>query len=1402
MFNPISTYRIQFHKDFTLAHLQEIIPYLSQLGIKTLYASPIFKAVPGSNHGYDGTDPLSINPEIGTLEKLVQVSKELQDNGIKWLQDIVPNHMAFHYDNIWLMDLLEKGPLSVYRNYFDQSLSDNELFSGPLMVPFLGDDLEKVIEDGQLQLGWNGERMVLRYAEQNWPVSLKSYPDILEADKEADTDAVGTLLQQLDALYETTDADAFSKAAEELKLQLTSLVKNKVFNDHLLRCFELINADKQALKDLATTQYYRLCNWKETDKQINYRRFFTVNGLICLNIQRQEVFDHVHQLVATLLKDGVIHGLRIDHIDGLFDPEQYLHRLRALAGDDTYIVVEKILEEGEELPVNWPIQGSTGYDYLALVNNLFTHKKSEKAFSSFYTELTGDDRSIKNQIYDKKALILSEHMNGELENLTSLCLSLDLADTAKKNTYERSAIKKAIGSLLIHFPVYRFYGNAFPLNKQESVALKDVFNSVGKRSEELQPALKILVDALIHKTRNADEAYRQKVLFFYQRCMQLTGPLMAKGVEDTLMYTYNRFIDHNEVGDSPEAFGISVEEFHQVMKKRQQQWPLAINATATHDTKRGEGVRARLNALTGITEEWLEMVKHWQAINADLKTNNAPDANDEYFIYQTLIGSYPMPGEEEGTYAQRLEDYLEKMLREAKRHSNWAEPNQEYEDGVKKFAAALLNKARPFWQSFSAFHQKVSELGISNTLAQATLKLTCPGVPDVYQGCEHWDLSFVDPDNRRPVDYALRRNLLSEVEDEVNVTDLWKDRYNGQIKVWLVSKLLKLRAANTSVFSKGEYVPLDVKGSHHKKVLAFARAYHGTWLVVIVPAETATVAGWHIALEGADWGDTRVVLPANAPAICSNALTSQAIKLSNGIMLQDVLNDIPLAVLKLEKQYQGRSAGVLMHITSLPSAYGIGDLGSQAYRFAQMLHDSCQQYWQILPLNATSAGDGHSPYSSYSSQAGNTLLISPEQLHKDGLLSNDDLKAAKIPATNQVDFKKAEEIKTALLDKAWENFNGSNHALLNQFEEFCTKEASWIEDYALYLVLKQQHGFSAWNTWANEFKLRNQDALSAFATQNANVLRKVKWLQFIFHKQWAALKDHCNQLGIKIFGDLPFYISYDSADVWAAPEIFDLDENLQMNHVSGVPPDFFNADGQRWGMPIFKWDKLKELNYDWWLKRIRKTLEWYDLLRLDHFRAFSAYWSIPATDETAVNGEWIEGPAVDFFNALKQEFGSLPFVAEDLGDIDQPVYDLKDGFGLPGMKVLQFSFGDDVAQSAYAPHHHAENYFVYTGTHDNNTTLGWFDKDADSAVPKNLSRYTGIKVSSKNINKVFIKMALASVCKTAIIPVQDWLNLDEQSRMNTPAGEGSNWTWRLTDELLAKFPVNKIKKWTTLYNRC
>jgi malto-oligosyltrehalose synthase/4-alpha-glucanotransferase len=1407
MHNPVATYRIQFHKEFTFEDFNSIIPYLQKLGVSTIYASPIFEATPGSTHGYDGVNPHRINPEIGTEEQLRDFSKKLREQGISWLQDIVPNHMAYHPNNLWLMDVLEKGQQSAYASFFDVAWT-GELYQGRIMVPFLGSPLEDVIRSGELKLDYHEEqqRLVLKYYDSAYPLSTRSYKSILSAGKEKPSEAIQQFLEQLDNAYKIEDRAGFSQKFDELRLQLASLMKNEVVKKSIQNKLDEINKDTAKIQELADEQVYRLCHWQETDKQINFRRFFTVNGLICLNIQYPEVFEIYHQYIKQLQQEGIFQGLRIDHIDGLYDPSGYLEQLREFAGEETYIVVEKILEPGEDIPKRWPIQGNTGYDYLSIVNNLFTNKSSEEAFTGFYHQLVGEGAAVEKQIHEKKAYILYENMGGELDNLYQLFVESDLVNNKLKDV-QPDVIKKAIGEFLIQCPVYRYYGNNMPLDKAETAAVQMIFDRIRGEKKELSGGVDLLEEALLKSPLKGEEGYKNQALKFYQRLMQFSGPLMAKGVEDTLMYTYNRFVGHNEVGDSPEAFGMTPKDFHQRMQDRQANWPLSINGTSTHDTKRGEDVRARLNVLTDLPDEWLQKVQEWQQMNKGLKQDNKPDTNDEYLIYQTIVGAYPMPEQHEDDFNNRIQEYLQKALREAKVHSNWTTPDEAYEKATKAFAAGLLDQKKPFWESFSKFHKKVADFGITSSLSQVLLKFTSPGVPDVYQGTELWDLSLVDPDNRRAVDYEKRQKWLNELNDfDINDQttlwqELWQSRYDGRIKLWLTHILLNARKRNGDLFAKGEYVPLKVEGAYKDYVLAFARKYQQSWMLVAAPLHLAALSKEQQKdILELDWKDTRVILPKEAPAEWEHLLLKTSGKAEKTLAAQELFSTLPLALLKLQAVNE-RGAGILLHISSLPSPFGIGDMGPEARAFADFLHRSHQKFWQLLPLNPTEAGQGHSPYSSTSSRAGNPLLISPELLVKEGLLDAIELKKYHLRQEGKTNYAEAERVKGELFEKAWQSFRkGGFEAMQQQFVDFCGKEAAWLDDFAIYMVLKAQNEGKPWYQWPAEYKLRKPEALEKIISQEAEKLEKIKWLQFVFAKQWKRLRTYCNNRAIQMFGDMPFYISYDSVDVWSHRDIFSLDEEGNMTGVAGVPPDAFSEDGQLWGMPVFKWDVLKERDYDWWIGRFVKNMELFDIVRLDHFRAFEDYWEVPAGEETARDGEWKQGPGAEFFNFVQKELGELPFIAEDLGEITEAVLKLRDEFNLPGMRILQFAFGDEMPQNFYIPHNYTRNSIAYTGTHDNNTVLGWYRQEGKENH-KQIEQYVGRELTEDDMYWVMCRLAYASVAKTAILPIQDLLGIDEMGRMNTPGAAEGNWLWRLLPGQITRDAENRLKEWTWLYNR-
>ena len=497
-----------------------------------------------------------------------------------------------------------------------------------------------------------------------------------------------------------------------------------------------------------------------------------------------------------------------------------------------------------------------------------------------------------------------------------------------------------------------------------------------------------------------------------------------------------------------------------------------------------------------------------------------------------------------------------------------------------------------------------------------------------------------------------------------------------------------------------------------------------------------------------------------------------------------------------------RRSGVLLHITSLPSPHGIGNLGPAAYRFADFMKRSGLTYWQILPLNPVEEASGFSPYSGLSAFAGNPLLISPELLQKAQLLKASDLRTRFKFAEEKVDFEKAIRYLMPLLDKAFATFQQQEKGpLRKQYQEFCKSQAAWLNDFADYMAFRQHFNGESWVMWPNGVCDRHPKAMKELRRELSEPIEKEKFLQFLFFQQWNDLKSYCQRKGVRFFGDIPFYVGYESADVWAHPDIFKLRGNRAPKAVAGVPPDYFSADGQLWGMPVFDWKALKKQKYDWWMQRVKQNLEMFDLVRFDHFRAFSRYWEVPAGHETAVGGRWKKGPGDKLFQRLQKKYKELPIIAEDLGEIDQPVRDLMDQFSLPGMKVLHFAFGKDMAQSGYVPHHHIPNAVVYTGTHDNNTTRGWYEKDLGAVDRRRLAAYLQRDLTADTVAETLVRTAFASVCGLAVVPMQDLLNLGTEAIMNRPSTPSGNWAWRMKDGATTTDLTKTVKQFNQWYDR-
>jgi 4-alpha-glucanotransferase len=494
-----------------------------------------------------------------------------------------------------------------------------------------------------------------------------------------------------------------------------------------------------------------------------------------------------------------------------------------------------------------------------------------------------------------------------------------------------------------------------------------------------------------------------------------------------------------------------------------------------------------------------------------------------------------------------------------------------------------------------------------------------------------------------------------------------------------------------------------------------------------------------------------------------------------------------------------RGSGILLHVTSLPSPFGIGDMGPWAYRFVDFLAESGQTFWQILPLNPTDPAHCNSPYHSFSAFACNPILISPERLVEDGLLEDRDIKPVPDFPLRRVDHRALIEYKGRLLKKAYDRFKmGKGH---HQYEEFCTKNVHWLEDFAFFVGLKSRFAGKTWNEWPRDIRDREPNALESIGREFADQIEMAKFVQFIFSVQWNALRHYCNERGVQIIGDIPIYVNHDSVDLWAHPELFKLDPNKKPYVVSGVPPDYFSETGQLWGNPIYRWEVLRETGYDWWVKRIARTLRLYDFVRIDHFRGFVAYWEVPADEKTAINGKWVDGPVMDFFNHLTRKFSSLPIIAEDLGLITPDVREVITHFEFPGMKLLLFAFGEDLATNPYIPHNLVRNCIAYTGTHDNNTVRGWFENEMTPGERERLFRYLGREVPPEDIHWELVRLVMMSVANTAIFPMQDILGLGEEARMNRPATRDGNWEWRLSADWRTPDIAAKLYEITETYGR-
>lgn len=854
---PRATYRLQFRPNFTFDDAQNIADYLAKLNISTLYASPIFQAVKGSTHGYDWTNPLCVNDELGGrvgFDKLYACLKKL---GVGWLQDIVPNHSAYSGDNIFLRDIFKYGKDSEFYNDLDIYWDD-----GKIIAPFLTKPYDECLHNGDICLGFDNLGFTINYKDLSFPICETDYSELL---KESDL---------LTAYYSGILTQVY-KNNSEVRVTIDKRI-------------EEYNSDKQLLDELISRQIYNLC---ACDIVPNYRRFFDIDQMICIRQEDSDVMDFTHNLVYQMVDDGKIDGLRIDHIDGLKFPAEYLMRLNEKT--NIYTVVEKILGQNEVLSLEWQCQGTTGYEFLNISNRLFCDGDNETRFTEIYKGFSGITDDVKTLHIEKKKFVLDNSIRADVEHLLGLLQKCGGEFTPLRLT-------EAIKAIMIALPVYRTYIDKYWINETDKKVIFRTIDTAVQANPDLKPEIDFLQDMFLLTN---DTKAAKKFVFVFQ---QMTSPVMAKSLEDTLFYIYNRLLSLNEVGGEITDFAVLPDEFHEFNLRQQRYFPHNMNATSTHDTKRGEDIRYRINVLSELPNEWADHLKTWHELNTTAK----PSPNDEYFIYQTLLGATPFDKTEEPNFVERMKAYFIKSAREAKISTSWYNPNSDYEKTLVDFVDTSMSN-KDFIADFSEFQQKIAYYGMLNSLATTLLKITVPGLPDFYQGDELWNLSLVDPDNRRPVDFDIRRAYLDDIVKRENsdtiglLNDLLDNYADGKIKLYLIYRSLALRNTLPDLFTYGNYIPLDVQGKHKSHIIAFARQHNEysttQFTITIVPRLlTSIVDTNHFPLGSDVWEDTAVIIPDELKGLCQNVLDYGDIEVDGKVYVGDVLKDFPVGLLAHE----------------------------------------------------------------------------------------------------------------------------------------------------------------------------------------------------------------------------------------------------------------------------------------------------------------------------------------------------------------------------------------------------------------------------------------------------------------------------------------------------------------------
>lgn len=969
-----ATYRLQFNKEFTFEDATRLIPYIADLGISHVYASPLFTAAPGSMHGYNVVDYGEINPEAGTREEFDRMVSTLHQHGLGLIIDFVPNHMGIENGaNPWWQDVVENGQMSRYAEYFDIDWSPlKRELQGKAMLPFLGGQYGEVLERGELALTYADGGFHIQYFETPFPLDPQTYPFILQRARERVADllapddlellafeSVITAFERLPVAVDHPEPDRETVEARYREQVVTRMRLAEIYtsNEPIRTAIDATIADLNgttddprsfdALDQLLARQNFRLAFWRVAAEEINYRRFFAINSLAAIRQEEAPVFEDTHRLLISLLADGAVDGVRFDHPDGLWNPEQYFEdvqrafvreavrrklkpetddawqelqpdlddaigdALRIIGDTDrrwpVWVIGEKILEHGEVLPQTWQIAGTVGYEFAQAVTGLYVDAESRKTFDAVYGRYTGDKIRFPDLVYDMKMQMLREGFPSEMNVLTNILNRISERDRHSRD-FTLNSLRWALREVIACFSVYRSYTTC----EQDGVLERDrkyITQAVAlakRRNSRIDPTVFDFIESvlLLHPTDNP-RARADERCHFAMKLQQLTGPVMAKGLEDTAFYRFNRLVSLNEVGGDPAKFGTGVDEFHKQNRARLRDWPDAMINSSTHDTKRSEDVRARISVLSERPTEWRAALNRWTRLNRKLKVKIdgalAPHRVDEYVLYQTLVGTWPLDGLKgiDKTYVERIQEYIVKVAREASRFTNWVAPDERYETALRDFVAGMLNRrrSRQFMEDMQAFVEVQLDAGLLNALAQQVLKLTSPGVPDIYQGTEFWDDSLVDPDNRRHPDFDARVEAVSHLDD-ADVEELLRSKRDGRIKLYVTGKLLRFRREQKRLFERGDYVPVKVEGGAAEHVVAYMRVSDEAKMLVVTPrlAHRLAQSKGSTLDDRAIWLGTTLQLPETvAGETWTNLFTGDTLA-TEPAGLETIFERMPLAV--------------------------------------------------------------------------------------------------------------------------------------------------------------------------------------------------------------------------------------------------------------------------------------------------------------------------------------------------------------------------------------------------------------------------------------------------------------------------------------------------------------------------